>query len=38
MLKLAGRVGIHLGGQARLGEAEASQLEKRIVSFDAPLE
>ena len=38
MLKLAGRVGIHLGGRARLGEAEASQLEKRIVSFDAPLE
>ena len=38
MLQLAGRVGVRLGGQARLGEAEASQLEQRIVPGHAPVE
>ena len=38
VLKLAGRVGVRLGGQARLSEAEASKLEQRIVPGEAPLE
>ena len=38
VLKLVRRVGIHLGGQAHLGEAEPGQLEQRIVPRDAPLE
>ena len=38
VLELRWRVGIYLGGQAHLREAEASQLEQRIVSRDASLE
>ena len=38
VLELAGRLGVGLGGQARLGEAEASQLEQRVVPGHAPVE
>ena len=38
VLELRGRVGIELGGQAHLGEAQTSQLEQRVVSRDTPLE
>ena len=38
MLKLVWRVGIQLGGQAHLGEAEPSKLKQRVVPCDAPLE
>jgi hypothetical protein len=38
VLKLVWRVGIYLGGQAHLGEAESSQLEQRIVPRDTSLE
>ena len=38
MLKFVERVGIHLGGQAHLGEAEPGQFEQRIVPCNAPLE
>jgi hypothetical protein len=38
MLKVVWRVGIRLGGQAHLGEAEPSEPEQRIVACDAPLE
>ena len=38
VLQLAGRVGVRLGGQASLGEAEAGQLEQRIVAGHAPVE
>ena len=38
VLKLVWRVGIYLGGQAHLGEAEPGQLEQRIVPRDASLE
>ena len=38
VLELRWRVGIELGGQARLREAEGGQLEQRIVSRDTSLE
>jgi hypothetical protein len=38
VLKLVWCVGIQLGGQAHLGEAEPGQLEQRIVPRDASLE
>jgi hypothetical protein len=38
VLKLIRCVGIHLGGQAHLSEAEPGELEQRIVSRDASLE
>ena len=38
VVKLVWRVGIHLGGQAHLGEAEPGELEQRIVPRDLPLE
>src|SRR5262249_13766155 len=38
MLELAGRVGVGLGSQARLGEAGAGQLEQRVVPGHAPVE
>jgi hypothetical protein len=38
MLKLVWRVGIYLGSQAHLGEAEPRKLKQRIVPCDASLE
>src|SRR5262249_11086855 len=38
VLELVGRVGVHLGGHAHLGEAEPGELEQRIVPIDALLE
>jgi hypothetical protein len=38
MPKLFWRVGVHLGRQAQLREAEPSELEQCIVTRDAPLE
>jgi len=38
MRKLVWRVGIYLGSQAHLGEAEPSKLKQRIVPCDASLE
>ena len=38
IVKLARGVGVHLGGQAHLGEAEPGQLEYRIIPRDALLE
>ena len=38
MLKLIRRVGIHLGGQAHLSEAQPGELEQRIVPRDTSLE
>ena len=38
ILELVRRVGVHLGGHARLGEAEPSEFEQRLVPGDALLE
>ena len=38
MIKFTWRVGVHLGGQARLGETEPSEPQERVVACDTSLE
>jgi hypothetical protein len=38
MIKFTWRAGVHLGGQARLGETEPREPQERIVACDTSLE